>query len=123
METQTQQKKVIPFIHGKGKSGKAITGDERVLIKDTFHYPNAFTQFLQICSNLEKMYLEKYGEDEKPCFKSQMLNLLNKQESHIQGFILPNGEEVIFLNLDAFKGKDFNYLNSIVAEGQKIYLS
>ena len=112
-------KKVIPFIHGKGKSGQAKTGADRVLIKDTDHYPNAWNHFLEVCNTLNKQAPDATLQE----IKKHLLTYLNKITEHVHEAVLHTGEEVIFLNLDSFKGKDFNYLQSFSIDGQRVYLA
>jgi hypothetical protein len=120
-----KEKVVIPFVHGRGKTGVAKNGEERVLIKETYSYPQSFAHFKRICNEMQALWDKEYGsiETDKVDIRKQMLDYINSLKGHINDTQLPTGEEVIFLNLDMFKSKDYNYLRSVAADGQKIYLT
>lgn len=113
-------RKVIPFTHGKGKTGQAKTGDERVLIAPTDHYPNAFEHSKEITRNCVNQWQKLYGTENTPNMQKQLLDLLNKVTSHVYECVMPDGEEVIFLNLDMLKGRDFMHLRSIKVDRQEV---
>lgn len=119
-------KTVIPFIHGRGKTGQAKTGPDRVLIKDTNNYPNAFGDFCRICDKLQKAMDKnqvKVAGSNPNEVKSMLLDYLNKLDSHVHDTKIAGiDEEVIFLNLDKFTGRDYMHMISVKVEGQEIYL-
>lgn len=115
-------KTVIPYTHGKGKTGAATTGADRVLIKPTEHYPAAFEKWKQLVREAEEGYKKLYPSEEVPPIQKQLLNIVNKFTGHVNELTLPSGEDVIFLNLDSFRGKDFNYLRSVKVDNQRIFI-
>lgn len=118
----TKELPVIPFIHGKGKTGKAKHGDDRILIKETQHYPSAFNEFKNIVSKLQQHWINMHGDSNIPDMQKSLLTLLLKQTSHVQELEIPGYGTAIFLNIDLFTGSQYNYMRSIKVSGQEVFI-
>lgn len=120
--TTQQQKTVIPYTHGRGKTGHAKTGEERILIAPTDHYPNAFEEFKRIVRNAESGFHKRYPEELTPPLQKQLMTMIQGYTGHVNELKMPDGEEVIFLNIDKFKTAEFNRLISIKVDGQEVMI-
>lgn len=120
------EKFIIPLIKGRGKTGKAKTGKERFLVvSDNPSLPDAWSQFNHVIKKIKEIHKRDFPDSETvPPFAQQLLATIS--ESHFTetdfsqlGFDFT----VVWVNLSAFRGRDYNYLQKVRVPETDVYVS
>jgi hypothetical protein len=120
IEPQIETQIIVPFRYGRGKTGNAKTGEERALIVETDFYPNAFEKFrfavrdsVKNFSNVEESY--------QKAVKWLLTDGVNQKEAHVQEMQIGK-YNLVFVNIQKLQSAPFQYLQSIVINGETINL-
>lgn len=111
---------IVPFRYGKGKTGNAMTGEQRAIICETTHYPNAFAQFKQAIKQAVKQF-NNPEEAEKKVIKWLTTEGTANTESHV--FENEVGEyNFIFFNVHKLQSGEFRGLQSFKIGEETIFV-
>lgn len=109
---------VVPFRYGKGKTGNAQTGEERALIVETDFYPNAFDKFKFAVRDSVKQFSNP-EESYQKAVKWLLTDGVNQKDAHVQEMQIGK-YNLVFINLPKLQSAPFQYLKSLVVNGETI---
>lgn len=117
---QKEEQIIVPFRYGRGKTGNAQHGEQRALIVDTDHYPNAFDNFRRAIKDSVKNFTDPEAAYQKS-IKWLLTTGVDNEGAHVQEMQVGR-YNLVFLNIQKLKSAPFQYLSSLTINGEKVYL-